>query len=122
MGVPVRRITCTWCLVARLEFAPYLYFGLRICTWVALIPLGHLQFASGPRAISPAQMTDRMEVEPSLTLSNDLKRACELLERCDIIYLIIQLSYHQHTIFIQSDANVNTNTSANTNIYHSAKA
>merc|ERR1711971_719941 len=94
----------------------------RVCTWVTSIPLGHLQFASGPRAISPAQMTDRMEVEPSLTLSNDLKRACELLERCDIIYLIIQLSYHQHTIFIQSDANVNTNTSANTNIYHSAKA
>merc|ERR1712032_1363013 len=73
-AVPVRR-TCTWCL-ARLEFAVPAQNLNRTCTLVTSVPLAHCYWC-----FSPAQMTDRMEVEPSLTLSNDLKRACELLER-----------------------------------------
>merc|ERR1712226_1047286 len=48
-------------------------------TWTVPPALGSLGSYLGP--VSPGQMTDRMEVESSLTLSNDLKRACELLER-----------------------------------------
>jgi len=48
-------------------------------TWTVLPALWSLGSYLVP--VSPGQMTDRMEVEPSLTLSNDLKRACELLER-----------------------------------------
>jgi len=64
----------TWAIPALLsKLGSYLHLR-PFFTWVLL-------GTSPPVSVSPAQMTDRMEVEPSLTLSNDLKRACELLER-----------------------------------------
>ena len=67
------------------------------------------------------------KVEPSLTLSNDLKRACELLERCVIIIYephhtsIISSTYNHHiphhTIILSSPYNHHVISSTQWNKY-----